>query len=961
MSRKNNLMNSTELGSQKNCGSNMMQRTERTKSFWRNTMNRPERTTSAIHSSRVHQHLQWLLLSFLIAILYGCGNSVSNGENPNGNGVVVASAQNLTPDQDLFWRNLHQPIFRQYCKTCHEPGGSGVGQFAHRTDIVLAYNEAVGRVNRTTPASSQFVTKVAGGHNCWILDINDAPDCTASAAQLASAISNWVTVPDPAGEQAANESNSGTTAEIDIVSLLNTPPNAAPTAEQIVLGSTPGADEANYNTYVYGPIVSQHCQECHSENANQAQRQQPYFADTDLTVAFNAVVDNRKIDINTPSNSRVYLRLAQDSHNCWTDCTSNAASMLAAIEAWKTAIINNPGYTPPTVDGAGTTPISQGLALGQGQIISGGDRYRRNLVALWEFKEGAGSTTVADTSGVSPPLDLVIEGVEGSTYDWVGGYGIEFKGGYARGTSTAASQKIYDLIAPRNEYTIEAWVVPANVSQEGPAVIASYSSGANNRNFTMGQTLYSYEFLNRNANSGLDALNTANGNPTLITDPDDEDLQATQQHVVMTYDGTNGRRIYVNGQFTGDNDSVLGGSLAEWDDGYLFVLGAETNGINNRWAGKIRLFAIYNRALSQEQITQNFEAGVGQKFNLLFKVGHLDNAGADVLPEESYIWFEAAEFDSYAYLFANPKFVVLGDTTGLPPINTTIRGLRIGVNGVEAPVGQVFLNMDKNITMSFGPTDPKYVDLIDSVQGTVDGQTTQIPVSATGTVIAQVNGPNATPPDQFYLTFEQLADQTDTRTPAVSSGLLTYDYEPPIAGLTNDSYISGIKLFEEINATMSEVTGVPMSNSTVRNIYLGIQQALPSGVAMEGFLASHQIAIAKLALGYCGELVDNTTLRDAYFPGFPFNDPVATAFDTVGEQDIIVNNLYNNMVLDNVASQPTRTETSNILFGAGTGLLDQLVAGCAADASCNPDSNRTKTIVKTMCVTVLSSAAMTVQ
>jgi len=957
MSRKNKLIDITEPGSPADTGSNMMQRTERTQGFWRNTMNRPQRKITAAHKSLVHHHLQWLLLTFAFLILSGCGNSVSNGENPNGNGLTITGAQNLTPDQDLFWRNLHQPIFRQYCKSCHEPGGSGVGQFAHRTDIVLAYDESVGRINRTSPASSLFVTKVAGGHNCWVLDTNNVPDCAASAAQLTSAISNWVTVPDPQAEQDANASDSGTTAEIDIVSLLTTPPDVTPTAEQIVLGVTPGADEANYNTYVYGPIISQHCQECHSENANQAQRQQPYFADTNLTVAFNAVVDNHKIDINTPANSRVYLRLAQDSHNCWTDCTSNAASMLAAIEAWKTAIINDPGYTPPVVDGSGTTPISQGLELGQGQIISGGDRYRRNLVALWEFKEGPGNTTVADTSGVFPPLDLVLEGVEGSTYDWVGGYGIEFKGGYARATSTAASQKIYDLIVPRNEYTIEAWVVPGNVSQEGPAVIASYSSGASNRNFTMGQTLYSYEFLNRNANSGLDAINTANGNPTLITDPDDEDLQATQQHVVMTFDGTNGRRIYVNGQFTGDNDTVLGGSLSEWDDGYLFVLGSETNGINNRWAGKIRLFAIYNRALSQEQITQNFEAGVGQKFNLLFKVGHLTAE----MPDESYIWFEAAEFDSYAYLFANPKFVVLGDTTGLPAINSTIRGMRIGVNGIEAPVGQVFLNMNKNVTMSFGPTDPQYVDLIDSVQGTVDGQTTQIPVSATGTVIAQVNGPNATPPDQFYLTFEQLGDQTDARTDPVSSGVIAYNYEAPVAGLADDSYISGIKLFEEINATMSAVTGVPMSNSTVRNMYLEIQQALPSGVAMEGFLASHQIAISRLALGYCGVLVDDATRRAAYFPGFPFSDTVTNAFDTAGEQDIIVNALYNNMVLNNVASQPTITETRDVLFAPSTGLLDRLVQGCTADPTCTPDANRTRTIVKSMCMTVLSSAAMTVQ
>jgi len=968
MNHKNQTTEQTEINFVSPVGKFTTQRDAGNKGFWRNTMNRPEPMTSSTGNKRIARYVQYVAAVLLATSLYGCGNSVSNGQDPSANNVVLGSAQDLTPDEYLFWTNVHQPMFRQYCRTCHEPGGSGIGHFAHRTDIKLAYSESTGRVDRTTPANSPFVLKVASGHNCWVLDVNSVPDCTASAALLASAISNWVSVtPSQAqAEQDADESNTGTTAEIDIVALLDAPTPAAPTAEQIVLGNPPVGtefgDQDRYDFWVYSPIVSQHCQECHSANANQAQRQQPYFADTDLSVAFAAVVDNRKIDINTPANSRIYLRLAQDSHNCWTDCASNAATMLAAIQNWKNEIINNPGYSTPQVDGAGTTPISNGLELSQGQVISGGDRYRRNLVALWEFKEGNGSR-VADSSGVFPAMDLILEGTPKTepeqtdyNYAWVGGYGIEFRrGGRARATSTDASQKIFDLISPRNEYTIEAWVVPANVSQEGPAVIASYSSGNNNRNFTMGQTLYSYEFLNRNTSSGAGA---SNGNPTLITDPDDEDLQATQQHVVMTFDPANGRRIYVNGQFTGDVDTVAGGTLGEWNDGYLFVMGAETDGITNPWAGKIRLFAIYNRALSQEQITQNFDAGVGQKFNLLFKVGHLST----LIPDESYIWFEAAEFDSYAYLFANPRFVVLGDTTGFANISSfMISGMRIGVNGKESPVGQVFLNMNKSVDMSFGATDPKYVDLIDSAQTVVDGQMTTVPASATGTVIAQANGPNATPPDQFYLTFEQLGDQNDTRSDTTSAGALAYNYNPPVAGLTDDTYIAGIKLFEEINASMSVATGVPMTTTAVNNIYQEIQQALPGGVAMEGFLASHQIAIARLALGYCGALVDNATWRSSYFPGFPFNDAVATAFDTTAEQDIITDNLYRNIIKVDVASQPSRTETRDVLFAAGTGLLDQLVAGCSADPNCTPDANRTRTIVKSMCMTVLSSAAMTAQ
>ena len=87
--------------------------------------------------------------------------------------------------------------------------------------------------------------------------------------------------------------------------------------------------------------------------------------------------------------------------------------------------------------------------------------------------------------------------------------------------STTSSRKLYDLITAAGEYSIEAWVVPANVTQEGPARIVSYSASTTKRNFTLGQTQYNYDFLQRSSNTD------ANGEPQLSTNDDDEDLQAT--------------------------------------------------------------------------------------------------------------------------------------------------------------------------------------------------------------------------------------------------------------------------------------------------------------------------------------------------------------------------------------------------------------------------------------------------
>ena len=127
--------------------------------------------------------------------------------------------------------------------------------------------------------------------------------------------------------------------------------------------------------------------------------------------------------------------------------------------------------------------------------------------------------------------------------------------------------------------------------QEGPARIVSYSAGTAARNFTLGQTQYNYDFLQRSSTTD------ANGEAALSTADADEDLQATLQHVVVTFDPLNGRKIYVNGVFTDDLDPVPAGNLSDWDDSFAFVLGNEVS--NDRlWQGTIRMVAIHNRALT---------------------------------------------------------------------------------------------------------------------------------------------------------------------------------------------------------------------------------------------------------------------------------------------------------------------------------------------------------------------------
>jgi hypothetical protein len=363
--------------------------------------------------------------------------------------------------------------------------------------------------------------------------------------------------------------------------------------------------------------------------------------------------------------------------------------------------------------------------------------------------------------------------------------------------------------------------------------------------------------------------------------------------------------------------------------------------------------AIYNRALTQDQINQNFEAGVGQKRHLLFKVGHL--AQNNELPDSTYIWMEAGEFDNFAYYFANPKLIVLGNNPTPTTISgVTIGGMSIGVNGKIATVGQVYLNMNKSITMDL--STERVFDLIDqNGSGVIDGeQRDDIPTSATGTIIPKQYGPDGSPADQFYLTFENFnGAQGVSSDDGVLTGSLGYDYGPATTGLPlSSNYIAGVRTFEEINATMAELTDIAITDPAVRPVFLNLQQQLPSVADLQGFLASHQMGITKLALTYCGELVDDSTERSDVFGTID----LGTAFDTSTSQNNIVDALYNQMIGQNITGQPTRTEVGDLLVGTG-GILERLSASCTG--SCG--ATRNATILKSMCVSVLSSAAVTTQ
>ncbi len=814
------------------------------------------RTVLRMPSLRLHGAL---LLLALAAALSGCGGGAETVENPVTTPATPAAYTGPAPataDVQAFrinvWDNLKAT---NRCGQCHGQGGQSP-QFVRQDDVNLAYAAANGVVNLDSPRDSRIVTKVAGGHNCWL----------ASPAACGDILTAWISA------WAGATAGGGTTAVV-----LKAPPLRDPGASK----SFPAAPDLFAATV--HPLLEEYCARCHAPSA--AGAQSPYFASADVNEAYAAA--KVKINLDQPESSRLVLRLRSEFHNCWSDCASNSAEMEAAIRAFA-------GSVPATTVDPSLV-LSKALRLYDGTVASGGNRYHGALIGLWEFKTGSG-TVAYDTSGVEPALNLNLSG----DVSWVGGWGINVRSGKAQG-STASSRKLHDRIMSTGEYSIEAWVAPGNVAQED-ARIVSYSGSTSARNFMLGQTLYSYDFYNR-ANT-----TAASGEPKLTTAAADEDLQATLQHVVATYDPVNGRRLYVNGEFTGDADPSRGGTLADWDDTFAFVLGNEVSG-DRQFEGIFRLVAVHNRALTPQQIRQNFQAGVGEKFYLLFSLSHL----VDV--PQAYLMFEVSQFDSWSYLFDKPTFISLDPAAR--PGSIPLAGMRIGVNGTEAEVGQAYRTLDTTITDSlYGPA----------------GQ----PLSSIGTVIGLEKGPDA---DEFFLTFEVLGTRRNVRTDPVPLA----PAPPPDQRRAPDV---GLRVFDEINATMSELTGVSPTRPAVKQTFDQVRQALPTVESIDTFVSAHPVAIAQLAIQYCDALVEDTTARAAYFPGFDFAASPAQAFGGAG-RSIVLDALVGRMLSGGVATEPD---------AAGVrGNLDDLIMRLSACGSSCP-AGRTETVVKASCAALLGSA-----
>jgi len=874
------------------------------------------------------------VLALGIALLQACSSGSDGGASERqvlptqvGGGNAGFVYQGPPPSSDEiqnFKVAFYDPLVdNNRCGECHTPGGTGTPAFVDQGNVNQAWQHARSVVNLNDPASSPVVTRVANGHNCWLAP-TQASTC---AATIVGYIERWAE-----------------TADDSAATVKLTPRRAYPPAATRVLpGSHDEVLALGMDLQSPGELLellARYCEDCHSDTSPIPQV--PYLASADIEVAYAAL--RGKVDLTSPARSRLVQRMSPEAHNCWSDCDSNAQTLQSAIASLASVV------TPSEVSAGLLTSTAQVLGEDGVEADSGG-RFENNLIAKWEFREGTGTTT-ADTSGVQPEIPLTLSG----EYSWLAGWGIRLVNGKAQGGASSSS-KLFDRIGGTGEYSVEAWVAPANVTQEN-AWIVGYAGGPENRNLLLSQNLYNYLAFTRS--SVTDDNN--GGAPALSTDDDAQLAQATLQHVVATFDPVDGRKIYVNGEYSGDIDPTGGGLLNSWNESFAVVLGNTTSG-DNPWTGALRMVAIHNRAMTPEQVTQNYDAGVGQKFFLMFSVSEiLDRQGVchigngESRTNYCYVVFEVSQFDDSSYLFDHPFFVNINPDGG--DVNFDVAGIHLGINGKLARIGQAFVN----------------------VQSTVSSQASGVvhSLGKLGTVIPLENGADQ---DVFFLAFDDVDGVAGSR-----EGLPRLPFRQALTGTGAPDI--GMRTFDSVNASLSTLTGVatgsnnisPITGKTVGETYNQVRRALPGVADFNAFSSSHLMAATQLAAAYCDALVQDSGLRANLFPGFDFNRPVADP--GIDWRNNVVTPLVDRAVNTGLLPEGVRSaiiDEIELLITDDRDLKPYVNTGgswvsdpnpgahtkrdgliyCDGDANCPP--SRTAEVVKAACTAVFGSAAVLMQ
>lgn len=235
-----------------------------------------------------------------------------------------------------------------------------------------------------------------------------------------------------------------------------------------------------------------------------------------------------------------------------------------------------------------------GLKATQGQPLAGSRQTAGSssgVVAFYDFSEGSGEI-VHDQSRSDSSLRLKIQTPD--SVRWTSDGLVVHKP--ARIFTTEPPHALIEALQRTHQITIEAWITPHDLQQNGPARIVTFSRDTSTRNFTLGQEKKKYDArlrTNKTDRNGMPSISTKDGQVT-----------TQRTHVVYTKDDDGVARLYIDGKLSAERKGL--GDFSNWDDDMVFGLANEVTG-DRPWLGTLHSVAIYDRELSAEEVVVQYE------------------------------------------------------------------------------------------------------------------------------------------------------------------------------------------------------------------------------------------------------------------------------------------------------------------------------------------------------------------
>jgi hypothetical protein len=264
-------------------------------------------------------------------------------------------------------------------------------------------------------------------------------------------------------------------------------------------------------------------------------------------------------------------------------------------------------YLAKAINNAGQSNNSN-TAIASTMSLSESKRLWDGLVAYYNFNLNSDSL-IHDFSNYEQPLNLTFD--DKTKVIWYSNNRCEIAANtFIKSVNPAT--KVVNAIKKTNEVTFECWIKPSTNNLYGLSSILTISNSSEDMGVTLAQEYVfgsdekSYNYLVRLKTKAT----SLTGAPNLYIDNELSYLSLHHLAYVRKDDGQ--EKIYLNGEEVANG--IRPESLDNWKDNYYLILGNNAD-LNSPWYGTYYMLAIYNTALTESQILNNYKAGPCDNFS----------------------------------------------------------------------------------------------------------------------------------------------------------------------------------------------------------------------------------------------------------------------------------------------------------------------------------------------------------